>query len=191
MQLRLIISCLLLVGLSGPVLAAGGGSMNPLEPAFGTLFWTGITFLILMFLLGRYAWKPLVGALDERSKNIEDSIEQAQKNREEANQLLEEHKSLVVQARRERAEALAVGQKEGERLKAEILDQARQEREQLIQQTEEQVQAGIRQAKDELRAATAGLAIQAAEKLLSSKLDDASHRQLVEDHLAQLERAGS
>ncbi len=190
MQFRLILSGLLLFGLSSPVLAAGGaGSMNPLKPVMGTLVWTAVTFVLLLFILRRYAWGPLLGALDERQRTIEGDIEQAKSDREEAQKLLEEHKSLVVQARRERAEALSVGQQEGERLKTEILDQARQEREQLIKQTEEQVAAGIRQARDDLRATTAGLAINAAEKLLGKALDDASHRKLVEDHLAQLERS--
>ena len=81
-------------------------------------------------------------------------------------------------------------QEEGERLKAEILEEARKQREQVLAQADAQVQSGLRQAKAELRAVAVDLAIQAAGKLLDRNLDDAAQRQLVERHLADLERSG-
>jgi len=171
-----------------PVAAAEGNGTSLIQPELGTIFWTTITFLLLAFLLGRYAWKPLLGALEQRERSIRANIDQAGKDRDEAESLLQQQRDLLMQARRERGEAVAAGQRDAERLKAEILDEARSQREQLLKQTETQIQAGMRQARSELRSVAADLAIQAAEKLLAKNLDDAAHRRLIEDYLADLER---
>jgi F-type H+-transporting ATPase subunit b len=173
-----------------PVLASegGGGGAALITPEIGTIFWTLVTFVVLALLLGRFAWKPLLGALDERETSIRESIEQARKDREDAEGLLAEHRALLDQARRERAEAVAAGQRDAEKLKAEILEQARGQRAQLLEQTEAQVQAGMRQARSELRSVAVDLAIQAAEKLIAKNLDEQTQRRLIEDYLADLER---
>ena len=177
---------------AGPALAAEGGGGNLLiQPQFGTIFWTVITFLILYFLLARYAWKPLLGAVEARERGIRADLDAARRERDDAQRLLEEHKALVAQARKERAEAVEAGRRDAERLKAEILDQARIQRDQLAKQAEAQIAAGLRQARSELKGAAADLAIQAAGKLLATNLDDATQRRLVEDYLADLERMGS
>jgi F-type H+-transporting ATPase subunit b len=168
----------------------GGGGGALIQPQIGTVFWTLITFLLLLALLGRFAWKPLLGALQHREKSIQESIDKARADREEAEELLRQHHALLDQARRERAEAVSEGQRDAEKLKAEILDEARKQREQLLAQTQSQVDAGLRQARGELRAVAVDLAIQAAEKLLTSNLDDATQRKLVEDYLADLEKSG-
>ena len=165
----------------------GGGASTLLQPQIGTIFWTLVTFLCLLALLARFAWKPLIGALETRERSIQETIEKAQADREKAEELLREHQGLLDQARRERAEAVSEGQRDAEKLKAEILDEARKQREQLLTQTQAQVDAGMRQARSELRAVAADLAIQAAEKLLVKNLDDPTQRKLVEDYLADLE----
>jgi len=181
---------------SGSAVASSGGAsalgQKLIEPHFGTVFWTLITFILMLVVLRKYAWGPLLSALDVREKSISDSLEQARNEREEAEKLVQEHRDLVLQARRERAEALAEGQRDAEKVGAEILEEARRQREQVLKQTEEQVQSAMSQARAEMRGITADLAIQAAEKLLTKNLDDATQRELVEAYLADLERtAGS
>jgi len=177
-----------------PVLASeeggGGAGAALIQPQIGTVFWTLLTFLILVVLLRLFAWKPLLGALQAREQSIHDSIEHARKDREEAESLIVQHKELLDQARRERAEAVTEGQRDAEKLKAEILDEARKQREQLLAQTQTQVEAGLRQARAELRTVAVDLAIQAAEKLISRNLDEPAQRRLVEEYLADLERSG-
>jgi F-type H+-transporting ATPase subunit b len=169
--------------------AASGNAL--IQPQIGTILWTAITFVILMFLLGRYAWKPLLAAVDAREKGIRDKIETARQQREESQRILEEHKALLNQARRERAEAVEAGRRDAERVKGEILEEARRQREQLVAQTETQLAASLRQARAELKGEVANLAIQAAGKLLAKNLDDPTQRRLVEDYIADLERLGS
>lgn len=171
--------------------AEGGGGGNALiQPQFGTIFWTFVTFLILLFLLGKFAWKPLLAAVDAREKGIRDSLETARQQRDESQRILEEHKELLNQARRERAEAVEAGRRDAERVKGDILEEARRQREQLVKQTEGQIEARLRQARQEFKGEVASLAIQAAGKLLAKNLDDATQRRLVEEYIADLERMG-
>lgn len=172
---------------SAPAGAEGGGNAL-VTPQIGLMFWTTLTFVLLAIGLKRFAWKPLVGAIEERERSIRVSLEQAKRERDEAAALLEQHRQLLAVARRERSEATAVGQREAERLKAEILEAAKKQRDLLLNQTDTQVQSMVRQAREELRGVVADLAIQAAGKLLSKNLDDASQRRLVEDYLADLDR---
>jgi F-type H+-transporting ATPase subunit b len=192
-SLRLAAGWLLMATATLPALASegGGGGASLIQPKFGTVFWTLLTFVLLVALLGRFAWKPLLGALEQREKSIRESIDQARQDREQAEELLTQHKQLLDQARRERAEAVSEGRRDAEGLKAEILEEARKQREQLLSQTEAQVQTGLRQARSELRKVAADLAIQAAEKLLVQNLDDPTQRKLVEDYLADLEASES
>jgi F-type H+-transporting ATPase subunit b len=189
---RFITAVLALIGAGLPVRAEEGGSAAQalITPHIGTIFWTLVTFLLMLFILRRFAWKPLLGALDARESAIQESLAQARGGREDADKLLSEHKDLLAEAHRERSAALEQGRKDAETLKAEILEQAGKQREQLLTQTEAQIEAGMRQARSELRGITADLAIQAAEKLLSRNLDDPAQRRLVEDYLADLEKSG-
>jgi len=175
-----------------PALASesGGGGGSLIQPKFGTIFWTLVTFAFLVGLLARFAWKPLLGALETREQSIHESIEKARDDRERAEELLRQHQEMLNQARRERSEAVSEGQRDAEKLKAEILDEARKQREQLLAQTKSQIDAGLRQARAELRGDAVDLAILAAEKLLTKNLDDPTQRKLVEEYLADLEQSG-
>jgi F-type H+-transporting ATPase subunit b len=161
-----------------------------IQPQFGTIFWTVVTFVILAFLLGKFAWKPLLAAVEARETGIRDAIEGAKRGREEAERLLGEHKAMLDLARKERADAVEAGRRDAERLKAEILDEARKQREQMMKQAAAQVEAGLRQARAELKGEAADLAIRAAGKLLGKNLDDQTQRRIVEDYFADLERLG-
>ena len=191
--MRRIVTLLLLApaaaGTAAVAAEEGGGGGNLLiTPQFGLIFWTAITFLLLLLLLGKIAWKPLLGALAAREKGIQDSLDGAARDRDEAQSLLAQHKELLLLARKERAEAVEAGRQDAERVKAEILDEAKRQRETLLKQSEMQIEAGIRQAKVELKSVAADLAIQAATKLLSKNLDGPTQRKLVEDYLSDLER---
>lgn len=176
--------------LSGAAAAEEGGNSSSLliQPQFGTIFWTVVTFLILAFLLGKFAWKPLLAAVEARETGIRDAIEGAKRGHDEAQRVLGEHRAMLDLARKERAEAVEAGRRDAERLKAEILEEARKQREQLLKQAAAQVDAGLRQARAELKGEAADLAIQAAGMLLSKNLDDPTQRRIVEDYLADLER---
>ena len=178
----------LVVGLPSWASEGGAGGAALLTPKWGTMFWTSVTFVLLLWILGKYAWKPILGAVDAREQSIRDSIDQARKDQEDAASLVDQHRGLLAEARRERAEAVEEGKRDAEKVKAEILDKAREQRDRVLEETQGQIDAGLRKAHFELRATAVDLAIQAAEKLLTRNLDDATQRRLVEEHLAELER---
>ena len=182
------IAGLLVLGTGATAAASEGGGAALLQPEIGTIFWTLLTFLTMVGILRRFAWKPLLAAIDAREKSIRDAIEQANRDREQVEGLVKEHRFLLAEAHRERAEAVEQGKRDAEKVKDEILAKARMQRDQVLKHTEEQVEAGLRKARGELRTTAVDLAILAAEKLLVRNLDDDTQRKLVEEHLADLER---
>ena len=182
------IAGLLVLGTGATAAASEGGGAALLQPEIGTIFWTLLTFLTMVGILRRFAWKPLLAAIDAREKSIRDAIEQANRDREQVEGLVKEHRNLLAEAHRERAEAVEQGKRDAEKVKDEILAKARMQRDQVLKHTEEQVEAGLRKARGELRTTAVDLAILAAEKLLVRNLDDDTQRKLVEEHLADLER---
>jgi F-type H+-transporting ATPase subunit b len=104
-----------------PVLAAGGiTDINP-----GLTLWTGITFLVLLVVLAKFAWGPIVKMLAERERTIRDAIESAKRERAEAERLLAEQKHALAQAQREAAELAKRNQQEVEKLRQELTERAR------------------------------------------------------------------
>lgn len=165
-----------------PVLAAGG--LTDINP--GLTLWTGITFLVLLFVLGKFAWGPIVKMLNERERTIRDAIEAAKKERAEAERLLGEQKSSLAKAQREAAELAHRNQQEVEALRQELTARARKEADELIAQARLQISEEISKARAELKAQVADLAIDAAARLVKANLDDKAQRKLVEEYIAQL-----
>jgi len=157
-----------------------------ITPDPGTIIWTIITFVILAFLLGRFAWRPLLRILEERETTVRDSLEQARKARAEAEEALRRNQEILAGARRETAAIIELGKREGEALRGEILAQARKEAMDLVEQGKRQIQLEQKQAMEQLRGQVADLAIQAAERIIVRSLDDKKHRDLVDDYVRSL-----
>jgi F-type H+-transporting ATPase subunit b len=161
-----------------------------LKPETGTIIWTLITFVVLLLILGRFAWKPLLALLDERERTVKDSLEAARKARADADETLRRNQEVLAGARRETAALLEAGRRESETLRAEILAQARKEAQDLLAQGQRQIQLEQKQAIESLRAQVADLAIGAAGRLLREDLDDERHRKLVDDYVRTLPELG-
>jgi len=110
-----------------PVLAAGIMDLNP-----GLTLWTAITFLLLILVLSKYAFGPIVRMLDERERTIRDAIDQARKEREEAERLLAQQKDSLVKAQREASELAKRSQQEMEAFRQQLTAQARKEADDLV-----------------------------------------------------------
>jgi len=165
-----------------PVLAAGGiADINP-----GLTLWAAITFLLLVVVLGKFAWGPIVKMLDDREKTIREAIESAKKERAEAERLLAEQKASLAAASREAAELAKRNQLEVETLRQELTAKARKEADDLVAGARKQIVEETSKAATQLRGMVADLAIEAAGKLVKANLDDKTQRQLVEDYLKQL-----
>jgi F-type H+-transporting ATPase subunit b len=170
-----------------PVLAAGLMDMKP-----GLVLWTGITFLILLVLLSRFAWGPIVKMLNEREKTISEAIEQAKKERAEAERLLAEQKEHLAQAQRDAAELAKRNKQEVEAARVELTARARQEAAELVASARKQIEEEKTQVAAQLKREAVDLAILAAGRLIEASLDDKAQRALVEECIAHLptERPG-
>lgn len=164
-----------------PVLAAGIMELNP-----GLTLWTAITFLVLIAVLAKFAFGPIVRMLDERERTIRDAIESAKKERGEAERMLAEQTAALTAAQREAAALAQQSRQEVEAMRADLTAKARQEAEELIAASRRQIQEEKAKALAELRGQVADLAIDAARRLIKSSLDEKSQRALVEEYLAQL-----
>jgi F-type H+-transporting ATPase subunit b len=165
-----------------PVLAAGGiTDINP-----GLTLWTGITFLVLLFVLGKFAWGPIVKMLAERERTIRDAIESAKRERGEAERMLAEQKAALARAQREAAELARRNQQEVEALRQELTARARKEADELVTTARQQIAEELNKARADLKAQVADLAIEAAGRLVKANLDDKTQRALVEEYIAQL-----
>jgi F-type H+-transporting ATPase subunit b len=171
-----------LFAVSAPVLAAGG--LTQINP--GLTLWAAITFLVLLVVLSKFAWGPIVKMLDEREKTIHGAIESAKKERAEAEKLLAAQKESLAKASREAAELAKRNQDEVEKLRQELTAKARKEAEELVATARKQIIEEKTKAAAELRGMVADLAIEAAGKLVKASLDEKAQRQLVEDYLKQL-----
>jgi F-type H+-transporting ATPase subunit b len=171
-----------LFALPAPVVAAGG--LTDINP--GLTLWTGITFLVLLVVLGKFAWGPIVKMLAERERTIRDAIDSAKKERAEAERMLAEQKESLARAQREAAEIAKRNAQEVEKLRQELTDRARKEADELIATARRQVAEEISKARAELKAQVVDLAIDAAARLVKANLDDKAQRALVEEYIAQL-----
>ncbi len=163
------------------VLAASLLSAN-----FGLAIWLGIAFLLLMFLLGKFAWGPITSALDEREQTIEASITRAEAALAEAKQLQSDNEAARREAEGQAQRILADARDEAARqrdaAKAELAAELAEQRERAASDIERQKQ----QALGELRAEVAALAVGAAEKILGKEIDAAEQRGLVDQFIADL-----
>jgi F-type H+-transporting ATPase subunit b len=142
-----------------------------------------LNFIVLIFLLSRFLYKPIVGMLDERTRRIQDSLEAADRARAEVAQADREREELLASTRREIQEMMTTAQQVADRIQSEARTTAQQEAQRIVETARQEAEAERAQAMAELRREVASLAVQAAERVISRSLDDQAHRQLVEQFL--------
>ena len=157
-----------------------------LSPHIGLIFWTLVVFGLLLLLLRRFAWGPMIGALDQREKTIEESITRAERALDETRRMQADNEAARREAERERQAILRAAQEEADRRRAEEIERTKAELARLQGQARDEIEREKQQALTELRSEVADLAIGAAEKILSENLDDDRQRKLVDRFIADL-----
>jgi len=162
--------------------------MEPILKSLGvdlpSVVWHLINFIILILILQRFMYKPILKMLDDRSTRIRDSMEQAERTRVETASLEERSKGLLDEARREGQAILAQANRNSERIIGEARQAAQQEGDRLLERARADLTREREQAFQELRQQIADLAVLAAGHVVRQSLDDAGHRQLVQQFLA-------
>jgi len=156
---------------------------------FALTFWTIVTFTLLLVVLGKFAWGPMLAMVDQREKTISDAIEAAKKERADAEKVAAETKAQLEKARAEMAEQVRKSQADVAAAKTELMAQAKKESEELLVQARKTIAEEQRTAVAQLRAQVADLAIAAASKLVGAQMDAGKQKQLVEEYLKSLPQA--
>src|SRR5581483_2159702 len=163
----------------------GGG--NILTPNGGLMVWTIVIFLILLFVLSRYAFKPITAAVQAREKALEDAIEGAKRDRDEAAKLLEEQRKNLEASRDEGQKIVASARAAAEEVRQSMLEAARQQQTEIIEKARTDISRERDAAIAELRREAVDLAILGASKVIEKNLDDKSNRELIDKFLSSLD----
>ena len=161
---------------------------NPLVQLDPGLFiWTIVTFLVLLTLLAKFAWGPLLQALESRQNAIRKSLDDAQQARQELERLNQESAQIIRQARVDAETIVTKSRADAERLREEMKQKARSEADGIVRNAERQIQLETQRALQQIRHEAIDLSVQIASKLLQRNLTKEDNERLIEDALKQVE----
>lgn len=180
---RRVLQLTLALVLGGVTPAFAEGGLFDVNP--GLTIWTVIIFLIVLFVLSKFAYPRILGAVEAREQRMRELAEAAERDRAEAATLLEQTRREMDETRARIQTAIAESRTEVERMKADILADARREQEELMLRARRDVAAERAVALDTVRRDAVDLAIAAAEKLVRRNLDAEDNRRLVREFLGQ------
>ena len=161
---------------------------NPLvQPDPGLFIWTIVTFLVLLALLSKFAWRPLLQALESRQQSIKKSLDDAERARLELERLQQESAEIIRQARLDGEAIIAQSRSDADRLRAELAQKARDEANTIIRRAEHQIQLETRQALQQIRHEAVDLSVMIASKLLERNISKEDDQRLIEETLKQIE----
>lgn len=151
--------------------------MELLTPDIGLVVWSTISFLLLLVLLKKFAWKPIVESIDERNNSIKDSLAQAEKARAEMAQLVAHNEEVLKEAKEERNNILREANKVKEQIIADAKTRAQAETTKMMDDVREEVAIQKQAVMTEMKNAAAALAVEIAEKVISKDLNEGGKHQ--------------
>ncbi|MFA6003254.1 MAG: F0F1 ATP synthase subunit B [Elusimicrobiota bacterium] len=161
-----------------------------LSPDTGMMFWTITTFLILVVLLKRYAWGPLLKAIAEREAGLKADVAAARSARDQAQSIRDELAAQAAGAESRRQELLSQAAKEGEAIMSRLRETAEKDARQMRDKAWSELAREKERLLRELRGEVAGISFLAAEKLLRRNVDSAVEKRVLEDFLQELDKGG-
>ncbi|MBR2194159.1 MAG: F0F1 ATP synthase subunit B [Salinivirgaceae bacterium] len=160
--------------------------MDLVTPQIGLLFWTVLIFLVLVFLLAKFAWKPILKMVEERTKNIEDALNSAENAKKEMAGLKAENEQIMKEARAERDKIVREAREMKDKIIEESKETAKAEADKILAQARKLIDDEKRAAMNELKDQVASLSIEIAEKILTKELSDKKKQaELIDDILQQ------
>ena len=162
--------------------------MDLVTPELGLIFWTSISFLILLFILGKFAWKPILNAVNDREDSIKDALQEAEKARLEMQNLKSDNEKILKQARAERDGMIKDAREIKDKMISEAKEEAKTQATKLIEQAKTTIQNEKLAAITELKNQVADLSIDIAEKVMKNELSNKDKQlELVEKMLGDIE----
>ena len=160
---------------------------NPLVQLDPGLFvWTILTFLLLLFVLAKFAWKPLLKMLNDREELIRSSLEDAEKAKEKLEKLNAEGEAIINQARSEAQSILSEGKAAAAKLKDETLDVAKEQAKQIACEAEKQINIEKDKAIAEIKSEVVNLSMSIAEKLINKNISPEDNKALIDESLSSV-----
>jgi F-type H+-transporting ATPase subunit b len=164
--------------------AEGGTSLVNVSP--GLIFWTVITFVILLLILKKFAWRPILTALEQRELVIKESLEKAEKAKEEAQKVLDENKANLAKAEEESKKIIEQSRAYAEKLKDQMLQESKQQAQKIISDAAEEIERKKESAFNELKNQIAEIAILASEKILKENINKEINKKMVNDYISEI-----
>src|SRR6185295_8356365 len=146
--------------------------MQLLTPALGLIFWTALIFLVVLFLLKKYAWKPILEALDEREHTIDDALRTAERTPQEMANLKSEHEALLMQAKQERMNIIREANQIKEQIVTDARDKAKEEASRIMNENLREIDNRKMEAITDLKNQVGDMVLQISEKILRRELSD-------------------
>lgn len=157
------------------------------QPDPGLFVWTILVFLVLLYLLKRYAWGPLLAALDERQAGIRKSLDDADRARKELEQVQQESEAIIGKARGEADAIVSEARSDSAKLREDLRRQAQQEAQSIVENAERQIQQERDRALAQIRREAVDVSIMIASKLIRRNLSPADNQALIDDALKQIQ----
>ena len=157
-----------------------------LLPDPGLFLWTLVTFFLVLLILKIKAWGPLMDALDEREKRIEQALLSAEKAKDEADKVSKEYDEIMKKAQSEAQDILAKSKEAGVKLKDEIEKKAKEKSDEMLDKTKKEIDSEKARAINEIKSATVDLAIKVASKVINKNLDDSANRDLAKSTIDEV-----
>jgi F-type H+-transporting ATPase subunit b len=163
-----------------------GGSFL-VSPGLGLMIWTLVLFLITMWVLSKVAFPKIQEALDKRAKAISESIDAAERQRKESDELLAEYRARLAEAREQADDIMARARKAAETAEAEAAAAGKEKREELVSAAKRDIEAETRRSLDQIRQEVADLTVLATERVTRKSLTDEDQKRLVEEALGEVD----
>ncbi|WP_370900988.1 F0F1 ATP synthase subunit B [Chryseobacterium gossypii] len=158
--------------------------MGIIEPGIGLLFWMTLTFVILLFLLAKFAWKPIVNAVNDRETSIVDALNQAKLAKKEMEELKADNERIIREAKIERDAILKEAREIKDRIVGEAKDVAKAEGDKLIEAAKQTIEAEKNAAMADIKTQIGAISVNIAESILKQKLDNSeAQNELVQNYL--------
>mgnify|MGYP000262086095 CR=1 FL=1 len=158
--------------------------MDLITPAFGQIFWGGLVFLLLLFVLTKFAWKPILSAVKNREESIRESIELAEKTKAEMEALKSKNEDLLKEARIERDKMIKEATETAKKLVAEAKDEAKAEQTKIVAEAQKIINAEKASAIAELKTQVAAMSLEIAEKVIKGELASDDKQKALAEQIA-------
>jgi len=160
--------------------------MDLITPELGLIFWTALTFAILLFVLRKFAWKPILGAVSDREEGIKTALAAAEDAKKEMENLQADNERILKEARVEREAMLKEARELKDKMIADAKEEAQSQAGKIIEQAQAAIESEKKSAMAELKKHVAGLSVEIAEKVVRAELSNKGKQlELVEDMLAE------